>query len=413
MALKTARLNNKQIDNAKARDKDYVLSDGEGLQLRIRTNGSRLWNFNYIHPQTKKRLNMGLGSYPSLSLANARKLAVSARELVAQDIDPKEHRNEQKHQIQVIHEHTFFNIASEWIERKKDDITVDYAQDVWRSLELHVFPIIRTTPVSQITAPMIIELLRPIEAKGSLETVKRLTQRLNEIMTYSVNCGLIHANPLAGIKAAFKKPKKENMASLKPSELPELMMAVANASIKRTTRCLIEWQLHTMTRPSEASGTRWEEIDLEKKVWTIPPERMKKRKEHRIPLTEQALSLLEVMKPISEHREFVFPSDRDPKKPCNSQTANMALKRMGFKDRLVSHGLRSLASTTLNEQGFESDLIEAALAHVDDSQVRAAYNRTDYLERRMPMMSWWSGHINEASKGSLSISGMKSLSLVG
>ncbi|ANU35684.1 integrase domain-containing protein [Vibrio scophthalmi] len=413
MALKTARLNNKQIDNAKARDKDYVLSDGEGLQLRIRTNGSRLWNFNYIHPQTKKRLNMGLGSYPSLSLANARKLAVSARELVAQEIDPKEYRNEQKHQIQVIHEHTLFNVASEWIERKKDEITVDYAQDVWRSLELHVFPIIKTIPVSQITAPMIIELLRPIEAKGSLETVKRLTQRLNEIMTYSVNCGLIHANPLAGIKAAFKKPKKENMASLKPCELPELMMAIANASIKRTTRCLIEWQLHTMTRPSEASGTRWEEIDLEKKVWTIPPERMKKRKEHRIPLTEQALSLLAVMKPISEHREFVFPSDRDPKKPCNSQTANMALKRMGFKDRLVSHGLRSLASTTLNEQGFESDLIEAALAHVDDSQVRAAYNRTDYFERRIPMMSWWSGHINEASKGSLSISGMKSLSLVG
>jgi hypothetical protein len=195
MALKTTRLNNKQIDNAKEREKDYVLSDGEGLQLRIRTNGSKLWNFNYIHPQTKKRLNMGLGSYPSLSLANARKLTVSARELVAQGIDPKEHRDEKKHQDLIIHEHTFFNVATEWFERKKDDITVDYAQDVWRSLELHIFPILKSTPVSQITAPMIIELLRPIEAKGSLETVKRLTQRLNEIMTYSVNCGLIHANP--------------------------------------------------------------------------------------------------------------------------------------------------------------------------------------------------------------------------
>ena len=413
MALKTARLNNKQIENAKAREKDYVLSDGEGLQLRIRTNGSKLWNFNYIHPQTKKRLNMGLGSYPSLSLANARKLTVSARELVAQGIDPKEHRDEKKHQDLIIHEHTFFNVATEWFERKKDDITVDYAQDVWRSLELHIFPILKSTPVSQITAPMIIELLRPIEAKGSLETVTRLTQRLNEIMTYSVNCGLIHANPLAGIKAAFKKPKKENMAVLKPDELPELMIAIANASIKRTTRCLIEWQLHTMTRPSEAAGTRWEEIDLEKGIWTIPPERMKKRREHRIPLTAQALSLLEVMKPISAHREFVFPSDRAPLKPSNSQTANMAIKRMGFAGRLVSHGLRSVASTTLNEQGFESDLIEAALAHVDDSQVRAAYNRTDYLERRIPMMKWWSGHIEEASKGSLSISGMKCLSLVG
>ncbi len=180
-------------------------------------------------------------------------------------------------------------------------------------------------------------------------------------MNFATNCGLIQANPLTGIKAAFKKPKKENMAALQPTELPELMAAIANASIKRTTRCLLEWQLHTMTRPSEASASKWDEIDINGKVWTIPAERMKKRREHRIPLTEQALELLEVMKPISGHREFVFPSNRDPKKPCNSQTANMALKRMGFAGRLVSHGLRSLASTTLNEQGFEADLIEAAL----------------------------------------------------
>lgn len=226
-------------------------------------------------------------------------------------------------------------------------------------------------------------------------------------MNYSVNCGLVFSNPLSGIKAAFKKPKKENMASLKPEELPELMSAIANASIKRTTRCLLEWQLHTMTRPAEASGARWDEIDLDTKIWSIPPERMKKRREHRIPLTEQALALLETMQPISGHREFVFPSDRDPLKPCNSQTANMALKRMGFAGRLVSHGLRSLASTTLNEQGFE-----AALAHVDDNQVRSAYNRTDYLERRIPMMSWWSGHIDEAAQGSLSVTGRKQLKVI-
>ncbi|AOY47451.1 TPA: tyrosine-type recombinase/integrase [Vibrio cholerae] len=136
---------------------------------------------------------------------------------------------------------------------------------------------------------------------------------------------------------------------------------------------------------------------------------MKKRREHRIPLKEQMLALLEVMKPISGHRDFIFPSDRDPKKPCNSQTANMALKRMGFAGRLVSHGLRSLASTTLNEQGFNPDLVEAALAHVDDNQVRSTYNRTDYLERRKPMMSWWSGHIEEAAKGSLSVTETRQL----
>lgn len=139
---------------------------------------------------------------------------------------------------------------------------------------------------------------------------------------------------------------------------------------------------------------------------------MKKRREHRIPLTEHMLTILEVIKPISGHRDFIFPSDRDPKKPCNSQTANMALKRMGFAGRLVSHGLRSLASTTLNEQGFDRDLIEAALAHVDDNQVRSAYNRTDYLERRRPMMNWWSEHIEKASQGSLSVTGAKQLRVV-
>lgn len=167
-----------------------------------------------------------------------------------------------------------------------------------------------------------------------------------------------------------------------------------------------------MTRPAEAAAARWDEIDWDNALWIIPAERTKKRREHRIPLTEQMLAILEVIKPISGHRDFIFPSDRDPQKPCNSQTANMALKRMGFADRLVSHGLRSLASTTLNEQGFDADLIESALAHVDDNQVRSAYNRTGYLERRRPMMSWWSGHIEQAAKGSLSVTGTKQLKVI-
>ncbi|MBD1566045.1 MULTISPECIES: integrase domain-containing protein [Vibrio] len=412
MGTRATRLTSKAITNAKPKEKDYVLSDGDGLQLRVRTNGSRLWNFNYRHPITKKRINMGLGAFPELSLANARKKTIEARELVADGIDPKEARDSKLSEMQKELEDTLLNLAKEWFERKKESVTPNYADDIWRSLELHVFPQIANTPVKDIDAPLVIDLLRPIEAKGSLETVKRLSQRLNEIMNYAANCGLVKANPLTGIRAAFKKPKKENMAALAPDELPELMGAIANASIKRTTRCLIEWQLHTMTRPSEAAGARWDEIEWEEKIWTIPAERMKKRREHRIPLTEQILALLEVMKPISGHREFIFPSDRDPKKPCNSQTANMALKRMGFAGRLVSHGLRSLASTTLNEQGFDRDLIETSLAHVDDNQVRSAYNRTDYLERRRPMMSWWSGHIEEAAKGSLSVTGTKQLKVI-
>ncbi|MCL4166600.1 UNVERIFIED_CONTAM: hypothetical protein GTU68_013191, partial [Idotea baltica] len=345
MAKTTTRLTDKEIKAAKPQEKEYNLFDGDGLRLRVKPNGSKHWILNYYRPNSRKRANLSLGKYPDLPLAKARKATMEAKELLAEGIDPQEKRKQEQQAHKAVHQHTFFNVATEWFEIKKGDVTTDYAVDIWRSLELHIFARLGEIPVREITAPQVIELLKPIEAKGSLETVKRLAQRLNEIMNFATNCGLIHANPLTGIKAAFKKPKKENMAALTPTELPELMSAIANASIKRTTRCLIEWQLHTMTRPSEASGARWDEIDLDEKVWVIPAERMKKRREHRIPLTEQSLELLEVMKPISEHREFVFPSDRDPKKPCNSQTANMALKRMGFAGRLVSHGLRSLAST--------------------------------------------------------------------
>ncbi len=398
------RLSDRQLKAVKAKDKDYVLSVGDGLQLRVRSNGSMLWNFNYREPVTKNRINMGLGTYPELSLENARKKVVEARELLAQGIDPKVQRNAQDEAKRAETEHTFENVATAWFELKKDSVTPAYAEDIWRSLTLHVFPSMKTTPLSQITAPMVIKILRPIEAKGSLETVKRLSQRLNEIMTYGVNSGLIFANPLNGIRAVFKKPKKENMAALPPEELPELMMEIANASIKRTTRCLIEWQLHTMTRPAEAATTRWADIDFDKCIWTIPPERMKKRRPHTIPLTDQALSLLETLKQLSGNREYVFPSDRNPRTHANSQTANMALKRMGFQDRLVSHGLRSMASTILNEHGWDPELIEVALAHVDKDEVRSAYNRTDYIERRRPMMAWWSEFIQKAATGSLSAS---------
>lgn len=407
MCAQATRLSELKIKSAKPSEKDYVLFDGGGLQMRVRSNGSKLWNFNYRHPVTKKRINMGLGTFPEVSLAQARKGSIAAREILAQGIDPKEKRDAVLQAKQAETEHTLQNVATSWFELKKDAVTPAYAEDIWRSLTLHVFPDLATTQISAISAPQVINLLRPLETKGSLETVKRLSQRLNEIMTFGVNSGFIHANPLSGIRSVFKKPKKKNMAALAPDELKELMVAIANASIKRTTRCLIEWQLNTMTRPAEAATTRWADIDFEKKIWTIPAERMKKRRIHIVPLTEQALALLEAIKPYSGHREYVFPADRDPRTHCNSQTANMALKRMGFEGRLVSHGMRSMASTILNEQGWDSELIEVALAHVDKDEVRSAYNRATYIERRRQMMAWWSAHIQEAATGNLSVSAIR------
>jgi len=309
-------------------------------------------------------------------------------------------------------ENTFLSIATKWFKLKKAEVTPDYAIDIWRSLELHAFSELGKYPISEITAPIAIKAVKPVAEKGSLETVKRVNQRMNEIMNYAVNTGIIHSNPLIGIKAAFEKPKKQNMPSIKPDELPNLMQALSIASIKIVTRHLIEWQLHTMVRPGEAVKARWAEIDFNAKLWNIPAETMKKKRPHSVPLSGQVLSLLESIKPISGHREYIFPADRNPRGHANESTANAAIKRMGYKGKLVAHGLRSVASTTLNEQGFDHDVIEAALAHVDDNEVRRAYNRADYLKRRTKIMDWWSNHIEECSTGNFSLSGTQHLKAV-
>ena len=395
---RTKPLTNTEVKQAKGKDKVYKLSDGGGLQLRVRPNGSKSWLLDYIKPVVKKRSTIGLGSYPEVGLADARAKRDTFRNLVAQGIDPKTYKEEQQLAEKVEMLSTFEVVSKEWFEVKKTKVKEDTAKDIWRSLEIHIFPSLGEKPISKITAPLTIEVLKPIAAKGTLETVKRLSQRLNEIMVYAVNTGLIYSNPLSGIKSAFKSPTQQSLPTITAEELPDFLDALNYASIKTTTRLLIEWQLHTMTRPNEASGARWDEIDFDKAVWVIPPERMKKGLQHKVPLVPQTLKLLERLKAISGHREYLFPADRNPNNPMNSQTANMAIKRMGYKGKLVAHGLRSLASTILNEHGHNADLIEAALAHVDKNEVRRAYNRADYLERRRELMCWWSDFVLRAGK---------------
>ncbi len=403
-----------QVKQAKPGAKDYLLTDGKGLALKIKPTGAKSWVFKYLNPRLGKRSNIGFGAYPAVSLAEARRHRDSALELLAKGIDPKQHRDEKELQIRYLNDNTLERAVRQWFTLKKTKVSPGYAADIMRSLERYILPSLGQTPITEIKAPATIAVLKPVAAKGALETVKRLAQRLNEVMTYAVNTGMVDANPLAGIRHAFESPAKKNQPTLKPEQLPDLMKALTTASIKRITRYLIEWQLNTMVRPSEAAGTRWDEIDLENKVWNVPAERMKKKRPHTVPLSPQAINLLRAMKPISGHREYVFPADRDPRKHANPQTANMALKRMGFKAMLVAHGLRALASTTLNEQGFNPDVIEAALAHVDSNEVRAAYNRAEYLEQRRVMMNWWSKHIEQAATGNMSLAaGTKALRAVG
>ncbi|MBN9929644.1 tyrosine-type recombinase/integrase [Pantoea agglomerans] len=394
MARTTRPLTNTEVLRSKAIDKDITLHDGDGLFMVVKTTGKKLWRFRYQRPATKQRTMIGLGAFPALSLADARRVRADYLSLLANGIDPQTQAEQVTEQQQIALDSIFSTVASNWFALKQASVTPDYAKDIWRSLEKDVFPAIGEIPVQEIKARKLVEALEPIKARGALETVRRLIQRINEIMIYAVNTGLIDANPASGIGMAFEKPKKQNMPTLRPEELPKLMHSLVMSNLSVPTRCLIEWQLLTLVRPSEASGARWVEIDLATKLWTLPAERMKAKREHIVPLSDQALEILEVMKPISIHHEHVFPSRNDPKVPMNSQTANAALKRIGYGGKLVAHGLRSIASTAMNEKGFNRDVIEAALAHSDRNEVRKAYNRTTYLAQRMELMDWWGEFCN-------------------
>lgn len=393
MARITRPLTNNEILKSKPREKDFTLHDGDGLFLLIKTTGKKLWRFRYQRPNSGSRTNLSLGSYPALTLATARQIRDQHLTTLARGMDPQQQQELASEQRQIELDSIFSTVAANWFQIKSRSVTEDYAKDIWRSLDKDVFPAIGSIPVQEIKARTLVEALEPIKARGALETVRRLVQRVNEIMIYAVNTGLIDANPASGVGMAFEKPKKQNMPTLRPEELPKLMRSLVMSNLSVPTRCLIEWQLLTLVRPSEASGTRWLEIDIDAKLWTIPAERMKAKREHIVPLSPQAIEILDVMKQISAHREFVFPSRNDPKQPMNSQTANAALKRIGYGGKLVAHGLRSIASTAMNEAGFNPDVIEAALAHNDKNEVRRAYNRSIYLVQRKDLMEWWGENV--------------------
>lgn len=400
MARITTPLTNTEIRAAKPATKEYTLQDGGGLYLLVKPSGSRIWRFSYYRPHDKKRALVSFGSIDEVTLADARKKRELYRSLIAQGIDPQAHQQQKREAEELRRGNTFRKVAADWYEMKKSqNLAANTIKDIWRSLEKYVFPDIGNKPINELTARMFVIMLEPIRARGNLETLKRVLQRINEVMDFAANSGLIEVNTAANVRKAFPTPVKKHMPTIRPEQLPELMHTLSIASIERQTRLLIEWQLLTVTRPVEAAETRWEEINFAEHTWTIPAGRMKMRRDHIIPLCEQARAVLEVMKHISAHRENVFPSFKTPTLPMSSQSANAALRRMGYQGVLVSHGLRAIFSTAANEEGFEPDVIEAALAHVDTNEVRRAYNRSNYLEKRVVLMRWWGEFVEAASTG--------------
>lgn len=414
MAKTTKPLTNTEVKQAKSKDSEYNLADGSGLMLRVKPTGSKLWIFNYQRPITKKRANLSLGKYPALSLADARKLGSHARELLAKGIDPKTHKDKQVQAEKKAIENTFIKYAEAWKKLKETSWKEPTIRRAYQSLSKHVIPSLKDYPIDQIKPIHIKNIMQPVVAEGKHETVKRLCNFINGIMQLAVVDGSIEFNPLKDVTKLFPVPERKHFKTLKPAQLPDLMLGMANASITSRTRCMFLLQLHCATRAVETATAQWSEIDLEKKTWTIPADKMKSNREHRIPLTSQTVDLFEYLHPVSGHREYVFPSVKNPQSHANRESVNTAIKRNGFKGLLVGHGLRSLFSTTCNEQGFDYDVVEAALAHLDPNVTRRSYNRSDYFEKRRVLMQWWSDHIQKASQGDMSmISSFKNLRVVG
>ncbi|MDA9557133.1 tyrosine-type recombinase/integrase [Vibrio sp.] len=395
MPKQTTHLSDKEIKNVEIKDKEYILADGNGLNIRIRPNGTKSWQFRYSDPVTKKVTKIALGTYPNLKLANARKLANEHRNQVTLGFDPKQKIEEERQSALRKQSSTFILIAEQWFNKKQKQVSDKHAERIWRTLELYILPKLGKSPIGEITRRDVIQVLRPLEQQQKLSTIKRICQTMNQIMEFGVDCDLLGANPLTRMINAFEKHEVEHMPSIRPELLHEFLNRLhLNSRMQNKTKYLLLWQLHTMVRPKEAARTRWKDIDFDKQVWVIPASEMKRKREHRVPLTEQALELLNLMKPYSDGEEFVFPGGREAGGHISTFTANAAIKRsLGFKDKLVAHGLRAIASTALHEQEFDTLHIEACLSHLDQNATRASYNRSDFFEQRKIIMGWWSQFI--------------------
>ncbi|NBI43341.1 tyrosine-type recombinase/integrase [[Haemophilus] felis] len=409
MARPTNLLNNRKIDTAKPKTDeqgnltDNKLPDGGGLYLLVKVNGSRLWRFYYYKPLTKKRTEMSLGAYPDVSLAQARELRNQYRSLLAQDIDPNEHRQQMRQSKLDELNNTYEAVAWAWFEYRqtKKNFSENYKKDVASLIKRCLLPHFGHLPITQITAPMALKDFKPYQDAGTLEKLKRAIQKHNEIMTFALHREMITFNPTANISKEFDSPTVEHFKTIQPEDLPEFMFTLNNAQIHLQTRYLILWQLLTMTRPNEAAKARYQDIDEQNRLWTIPAENMKRGIAHKITLSRQALALLREIKKLSGGKTYLFPNVKYPQTHVNTQTANAAIKRMGYQGKLVAHGLRSIASTYLNEKGYNSELIEVALSHMNSDRIKAAYDRGERLEQRFKLLQVWADFVDECSQGAL------------
>lgn len=372
------------------------IGDGNGLFYEITSTGIKRWIYRY--KIGGKGGKYTLGRYPDLSLEKARIKHVEARKLVQQGLNPALARRAVK-QGNITREkeqrekktNTFEYVALEWIEQQKGSWSHDHAQSVLNTLKNDVFGHFGDSPVDLITPPDVLKILRKIEKRGSMEIARKVLQRSNAVFRYAIQTGRATYNPAADMRGVLKAKPVEHMPAVFDKELSQLLKDItANQKIHITTKLALQFTALTACRSGEVRNAHWSEIHSDISEWHIPGERMKMRRPHIVPLSKQAMAILNRAGVLFGIEGLIFPSVRDQKKPMSDNAMSKALRDMGYQGRATPHGFRSSFSSMAHERsGFVSEVIEKALAHEEKNKIKGAYNRAEYLEDRRQLMQWW------------------------
>jgi integrase len=371
--------------------------DGHGLYLEVTQAGGRYWRMKYRHLGKENRLAFGV--YPTVSLKDAREKATQAREQLAQGENPAVLRDTSKHQALEDAANTLAAVTARWIEHQSPAWEPLTRERVVSSLERDILKPLGHRPISSLTPKEVKDAIKAIEARGAGDQAARVLSRVKAVFRWAVVNQVITHNPMLDLlPGEILKPREvQHRAALSDRDLPAFLNCFKAYGGDPITVAALKLVMLTAARPGEVRGASWAEIDFEGALWIIPAQRMKMRTEHRIPLSTQALEVLRSMQPINRHRDLVFASPSYPSKPLSENTLNAAIRRMGFM--ATAHGFRSLFSTVANECGWDVDVIERQLAHAERNEVRAAYNRSTYLEQRTKLMQWWADYLDGQKTG--------------
>ena len=384
-------LNDMQIRRAKPEAKAYTLGDGQGLSLLIEPNGSKSWRFRYRYAGKPKMISLGV--YPTITLADARSRRDEARKLVAEGKNPSEVRKEQKIALQTESESAFEKIATEWHQMKSAKWSEGYASDIMEAFQNDIFPYVGARPVCEIKPLELLNVLRKIEKRGALEKMRKVRQRCSEVFRYAIATGRAEFNPAADLSSALEVHQSNHFPFLKADEIPDFLRALNGYTGSRLVLIATKLLMITGVRTIELRAALWSEFDLDNAIWEIPAERMKMRRSHLVPLSTQALDLLNELKMMTGNYSYVFPGRNDPNKPMSEASINQVIKRLGYDGKLTGHGFRHMMSTLLHENNFSSIWIETQLAHIDKNNIRGTYNHAQYLEGRAKMLQWYSEYL--------------------